>query len=265
MTTPFDCLGPFDFDGLRKRTLEPVDVAVIDSGVDATHSDLTGRIASAWQAKRVDSVMTVAPMPTGLNQDEHGHGTAVAGIVAAIAPHARIHDYRIFAVGETSSGDGLAACLEAAISQRPRIINMSLAVRATYLEKMARLLEQAYRQGILVVAAQRNIPNPDLGLPAELSYSLGVNLHSETSAWQLLYRAHHPIPISARGENVRAPAPGGGYTDVTGTSFATPTVSGLAALLLGAYPDLEPFEIKTLLKNHARYPRLGQAAVSTPS
>ena len=55
------------------------------------------------------------------------------------------------------------------------------------------------------------------------------------------------IEFRARGEDVRVAAMGGGYTTMTGTSFATPTVSGICALLRGAYPDLQTFEVKAIL------------------
>lgn len=244
-------LGAIDFEALRTQALAKVDVAVIDSGVDGSHPDLRERLGSAWHAERIEGAMTVRPSAPAANQDEHGHGTAVAGIVAAIAPNATVHDYKIFAPGETSSGEGLVACLAAAIESKARIINMSLAVKANFTDRLSALLQRAYAQGIVIVAAQRNYPTTDLGVPAELSYSIGVNLHSEASAWHLRYRSFHTIPFIARGENVQAPKPEGGYTEVTGTSFATPTVTGLCALLLGAHPDLEHFELKTILKAHA--------------
>lgn len=246
-------IDPIDFQSLRETTLANVDVAVIDSGVDATHPDLSLRVDSVWRATRgPDAIVRAEKVDHPTNQDEHGHGTAVAGIISAIAPNAVIHDYKIFADADTPVGEGMLACLERAIESGARVINMSLAAKSTLHQKISLLIEQAYRRGLIVVASQRNYPIGDLGLPAELSYCIGVDLHEERSPYLLRYRAGHVIPFVARGDNVLAPAPGGGYTEVTGTSFATPTVSGLCALLLGAYPELEQFEIKAILKACAR-------------
>lgn len=242
-----------DFENLRTQTLQPVQLAVIDSGVDSTHPDLQSRVVSAWRATRIDAETFAAVEQTvpGM-QDQHEHGTAVAGIIAQLAPNAVLHDYKIFAEGETSSGEGFLACLEHAINAGAQIINMSLAVNAKWHPQIARLLEKAYRHGILLVASQRNFPIGDLGLPAELSYCVGVNLHTEVSPYVVHYRPDHLIPFIGRGQNIDVPLPGGRYGQVTGTSFATPTISALCALLLGAYPELEPFEIKTILKNYSR-------------
>ena len=60
--------------------------------------------------------------------------------------------------------------------------------------------------------------------------------------------------VPAPSDEVTVAAAGGGYTTKTGTSFATPAVCGLCALLVGAFPDLRPFELKTLLKKNAKPP-----------
>ena len=72
-----------------------------------------------------------------------------------------------------------------------------------------------------------------------------------------MYRPRTPIEFEARGETVVAPAKGGGYTTLSGTSFATPTVSALCALLLGAYPDMTLFELKTSLRQLAQTAKNG--------
>lgn len=246
-------IDPIDFDSLRGEELQSVGVAVIDSGIDATHHELRSRVFSAWRAQRgADAILRAVEVCNPINQDEHRHGTAVAGIICAIAPNAVIHDYKIFADLETPVGEGMLACLEAAIESNVRIINMSLAAKSKMQDKISLLIERAYRRGIIVVGSQRNYPVGDLGLPAELSYCIGVDLHNEPSPYQIHYRYGHVIPFVARGDNVLAPASGGGYMEVTGTSFATPTVAGLCSLLLGAYPELEQFEIKAILKACAR-------------
>lgn len=247
-------IDAIDFAALCQQQLAPVAVAVVDSGVDATHPDLRNRVGSAWCAGRNAEQQMRAQRVEGLrNQDEYGHGTAVAGIIAALAPNATIHDYKIFAAGETSSGEGMLASLEAALASGARLINMSLATKGALKAPLLLMMEQAYRQGTLVVAAQRNIPTSDYGVPAELAHCIGVGIHEDSAPYLLRFRPSHPIAFAGRGQHVLAPATGGGYTEVTGTSFATPTVASMCALLLGADPQLEAYEIKTLLKAHAAY------------
>jgi len=109
------------------------------------------------------------------------------------------------------------------------------------------LCEIAYRQGQVVVASKRNMPLVDNGFPAELSSCIGVDSTRMEAALNLQYRAGDPIEFIAHGEEVLVAAPNGGYTTKTGTSFAAPAVSALCALMLGTWPALRPFEIKTLL------------------
>ena len=71
------------------------------------------------------------------------------------------------------------------------------------------------------------------------------------SQFDVIFQNDHIIEFAARGEEVVVAAPGGGETTMTGTSFATPAVSGLCALLVGAYPDLRPFDVKSLLRAFA--------------
>jgi len=83
----------------------------------------------------------------------------------------------------------------------------------------------------------------DNGFPAELSSCVSVDMLDFPSQYIIKLSRDHPIEYIARGENVLTLSPGGGYTSMTGTSFTTPTVTGLCAFLVGAF-----LEIKTLLK-----------------
>jgi len=100
----------------------------------------------------------------------------------------------------------------------------------------------------VVVAARRNMPLNDNGIPAEFSSCIGVDSDRFASPFAFRFRSHHPIECTAQGEEVTVAVPGGRYSVQGGTSFATPTVTGLCTLLLGAEPELEPFEVKSLLK-----------------
>ncbi len=191
------------------------------------------------------------------DNDIFGHGTPVAGIIAAIAPNARIYDVRIFSEKSIGAKRILLTGFDHALSQPWRLLNMSLAAVSSIRRELVDLCERAYFQQQIVVAARRNAPFEDDGLPAELSSCIGVDRGAYPSPFQYVYRPRTPIEFEARGETVVAPAKGGGYTTLSGTSFATPTVSALCALLLGAYPDMTLFELKTSLRQLAQTAKNG--------
>lgn len=235
-------------ESLYKADLEPVTVAIVDSGVDATHPDLKGRVIRSWKVVNGADGPSVIANETLHNNDDYGHGTGVAGVVAAVAPNARLLDIRVLDEKKQSSGEALLCGIQHAIDQGAKIINLSLACRQAYANQLHDLNELAYRNNQVVVAAKRNMAIYDLGQPAELSSSISVDIHSGTALGGLGYLGG-VIEFGAHGENVKVLAPGGGYTVTTGTSFATPLVSGICALLLGAFPELRVFEIKALLKH----------------
>ena len=92
------------------------------------------------------------------------------------------------------------------------------------------------------------MPVADSGFPAELSTCLGVDSGSFATNLTVRFTGTPPIEFMAHGEDIEVAVPGGGYRRQTGTSLATPTVTGLCALLIGAYPWLRPFEVKAVLK-----------------
>lgn len=236
---------------LAAQTLPPVEVAVVDSGVDATHPDLAGRVVRAYRAEVVGEEAQLSEQPLGQNLDAYGHGTAVASIVARVAPNARIVDVRVLNPGNVGAGKALLKGFEHAVGSGIRVINLSLAATATFAQQLHGLCERAYRSGQVVVAAKRNMPLADNGYPAELSSCISVDVGTVVSALEVQYRDDHPIEFAGHGENVPCAAAGGGYTTMTGTSFASPAVSGLCALLVGAYPTLRPFDVKSLLRAFA--------------
>ncbi|MEO6281497.1 S8 family serine peptidase [Roseateles sp.] len=195
-----------------------VRVAVVDSGVEVGHPDLVGQIA--FNQNFVDD----RPPPA------EGHGTAVAGIIAAradngvgiagIAPHARLLALR--ACWQTSSaqtlctGLGLAKALYAALEQRADIINMSLGGPDDRL--LGLLLDQAQARGASIVAAL-----PSSGGPFPANHP-GV----------LVVGSAPPLPsgaLIAPGRDVPSTLPGGGWGLVTGSSFSAAHAAGLLALM----------------------------------
>jgi subtilisin family serine protease len=236
----------------RSLPLAPVDVAVIDSGVDASHPDLVGRVAESYAMEPSPEGPKLLAVGPGANNDLFGHGTGVAGIVAKVAPNARIVDLRILDAENAGTAPAFLAAIGEAVKRRWPVVNLSLALSRKFAADARGPCEVAWRQGQVIVAAKRNVPVMDFGLPAEFATSISVDM--EEAMPDLIAYAFRPeqmIEFAALGQHPAAPAAGGGYTEMIGSSFATPVLSGLCALLLGAFPGLLPFEVRAVLRHHA--------------
>ena len=239
---------------LAQLKLRPVKVAVLDTGIDGAHEILKGRVDRAFGYHCVnDDAAAAYSLKIGDNNDPSGHGTGVAGIVGTLAPNAVFTDYRVLDSDNGGSGKVVLQGLSDAIRSDAEIINVSIAFRKDrYWKDTVELLEEAYCANKIVVASKRNIPLlGDLGLPAELSNAISVDVGSYISPYLFKFIGHSKIEFSALGESVLTAKSGGGYIRLTGTSFSTPIVTAFCALLRGANPSLSLFEIKALLKNYS--------------
>ena len=237
---------------LADKPLRPVEVAILDSGIDATHPDLAGRVAEAFHFRPdEEGGVARAEVGAGANNDTYGHGTGVASIVARLAPNARLYDLRALEPGNK----GVAACVIAglryALERRWRVINLSLAVAEKFSAQLIPLCERAYFQNQILVASKRNFPFPDVGFPAAYASTIGIEIGRFDSPFKLVFNPGDSIEFTALGEDITIAVVGGGYTTKSGTSFATPVVTALCTLLIGLYPELRPFEMKALLKHFA--------------
>jgi subtilisin len=236
---------------LARARLAPVDVCILDSGIDATHPFLRKRVRESFAVSLARGKLRVAQERRPHNGDRLGHGTSVASIVAGVAPNARLIDVRVLDPQIKETGSAMLAGFEHALAQGYKVINISLAAGPELADPLRLLCERAYHQNQIVVAARRNMPVENEGFPAELPLCVSVDADLFPSALHLRFRPDQKIEYAALGDDVVVAAAGGGYTRRTGSSYAAPAVSGLAALLVGAYGDLRPFEIKALLKAFA--------------
>jgi predicted metal-dependent HD superfamily phosphohydrolase len=244
---------------LRCRRLHPVDVAIVDSGIDSTHELLRHRIFGAWeyvetQDKKGITRILEKKLPKFGNNASSDHGTAVASIISRIAGNARLLDYKTLGPYGTSTNKIMIAGLKAAIEGNAKIINMSLVCESKYRHEIEDLCEIAYQKHKIIVASKRNKPRPgDLGFPAQLATCISVdNIDYVNNPFEIEHIDMQPIEFAALGEKVLVATNNGGYCRQSGASFAVPTVTGFIALLLGRYPDLELFEIKSILKYHSQ-------------
>jgi subtilisin family serine protease len=228
----------------RNRTGRGVRVAIIDSGIDAAHPALAGKVKGAVEAVMEGPRVAFRPSESG---DSAGHGTACAGIIAALAPDAELYSIKVLGPNASGSGSMFLAGLDYAIKQKFAVINLSLGTtKPNYHGPLHDLLDRAYQTGCIVVAAANNLPQPSF--PSIFSSSLlSVVKREGGDPLNFGYRYGEVIELVAPGVQIHTAWPGGGYRQLTGNSFACPHIAGVVALLLEAYPNLTPFETKTLL------------------
>jgi subtilisin family serine protease len=246
----FELLSPYFIRGdWKNRTGKGVSVAIIDSGIETTHPALEGKVVESVEAESDYKRVYFVPSETG---DTAGHGTACAGIIASIAPGSELYSIRV--LGAQGSGDGQAflAGLEYAIKRKFRLINLSLGTtKPQFFAPLHDLLDRAYQAGCIVVAAANNLPQPSF--PSVFSSSLiAVSKSEEIDPFKFGFRFGEVIELTAPGVNVKTTWLNSSYKSLTGNSFACPHIVGIIALLLEEYPDLTPFQVKSLLYEIAK-------------
>ncbi len=230
------------------KTLADVTVAVVDTGVDLKHPDLAGRLVDGT------NILQAKQAP----QDDNGHGTAVAGVIAAvtgngqgiagIAPNARIMPIK--AVGANGKGDEeqLGQGIRYAVDNGADIVVLSLGLHL-YSPYLAEIVAYAESKGVLLVAATGN-EGKTVRYPAAYPTVVAVGGASVTNEYK---------PLSNFGPEVDLIAPwfvfttgnGGAYVSKEGTSMAAPQVAGAVALMLGLDPELTPGDVRERLRQSA--------------
>ncbi|MEU0879487.1 S8 family serine peptidase [Lentzea sp. NPDC005914] len=248
----------------RGYTAKGVKVAVLDTGVDENHPDLKGRIKAAKDFTEEDNVVS----------DEVGHGTHVAGIIAGEGPEPGVAPDADLLIGKVCKPYGceesaIIAGMRWAAEQGAEVVNLSLGGDATdgTDELSAELNSLSAKYNMLFVAAAGNEGRAEsVGSPAAADAALAVA--SVTKDNQLSYfssrgpRVDGAVKpeISAPGYAIAAARAAGtsmGYpindrhTLASGTSMATPHVTGAAAILAGQHPDWSPARLKAALTNTA--------------
>lgn len=224
-----------------------VTIAVIDSGIDATHPELANSIADSFDA-------------LGSKEGPHVHGTGIAGAIAAharlmgSAPEVRILAIRAFGAvtnGAESTSYVILKSLDYAALHGAQIVNMSFAGPKDPL--IERGVAATAARGIVLVAAAGNAGAKSPALyPAANPNVIAV---SGTDAKEKLFAASNRgsyIALAAPGADIFLPAPGGKYQITSGTSFAAAFVSGIAALVLERNPALKPNDVRAILTKSAR-------------
>ncbi len=231
----------------RLATGSRILVAVIDSGVDASHPDLAGAITANFDAATD-------------NARPHPHGTGMAGAIAArrtvlsVAPRVGLLTVRAFGSG-AGNAEGttfnIIKGLDWAAEKGARIVNMSFAGPPD--PRLRDALLKASRKGMVLIAAAGNAgpKSPPLYPAADSNVIAVTATDAEDALFSGANRGNH-IAVAAPGVDVLVPSPDASYQLTTGTSVAAAEVSGVAALLIERNPSLTPEDVRRILMRTAK-------------
>ncbi len=224
-----------------------ITVAILDTGVDATHPDLAGQLVPGWNMfdNNADT------------SDVYGHGTMVAGVVGAasdntigvssLAWQAKIMPVRISGTDGMASISTIADGLVWAADHGARVANISYAVSGyATVQNAAQYMKN--KGGVTVVSAGNSgaldsSPADDTMISVSATDSNDVK-----TSWS----TYGPfVDVSAPGAGIWTTTRGGGYSAVSGTSFSSPATAGTVTLMFAANPQLNPADVENLLKTTA--------------
>lgn len=234
-------------------------VAVVDTGVDADHPDLAGQVLDGYDATD----------PGSSADDENGHGTLVAGVVAALAGNdeggrgtaaeAAILPVRVLDAAGRGSPSDVAEGIRWASDHGADVINLSLVESSGSPDdlldgvglvdrEVEKAIREAHEAGAVVVGAAGNEGDDDVPYSSDLPLAVVGAADRDGERWD---RSNADADtLFAPGVDIVSTWSGGRYAQSSGTSFAAPIVAGGAAMLLDA--GVAHDEVTSLLREHAR-------------
>ena len=246
-------------------------VAIIDTGIDYHHAALGGGFGPGFKVAGGYDFIGNDPDP----MDDVGHGTHVAGILAAdgaglvgVAPDVTLIAYKVLGADGSGPTSGVIAAIERAVDpngdgnpgDHVDIINLSLGGPGDPSDPGAQAVDRAVAAGVVVCAAAGNEGRTlSISSPGAAKRAITVAAYDEYEQ-TAFYSSKGPASkdysfkpdIAAPGNLILSAKRGGGIEAMSGTSMAAPHVAGAAALLLALHPDWTPEDIKGAITGSAR-------------
>jgi len=222
-----------------------VDVAIIDSGIDKDHLDLKDNIIGGENFVSIPSWKTPDPDKW---DDDYGHGTHVAGIVAAlnnaigvvgVAPEADLYALKVLdKTGRGNYGDVIAA-IEWCVKEGIQVTNNSYGSSGYPGDTVKAAFDNSAAAGVLHVAAAGNENGGSVIYPARFSSVIAVSATDSADKLASFSSVGNEVDLAAPGVYIYSTYKDGGYATYSGTSMASPHVAGVAALVIAAgIPDV---------------------------
>ncbi len=260
---------------IERGTTNNVTVAVIDTGMQLDHPDLTsiwqnsGEVGSGKETNSVDDdgngyvddwrgwdFVSSDNNPS----DDHGHGTHVSGIIAANANNGTgvagvSHGAKIMVL-KAGDNEGyfltsdIIAAVNYARTNGADIINMSYG-GTSYNSSEQSALTNAYNAGVTLLAAAGNDYDTTINYPAGYSNVIGVGSTNNKDEKSSFSNYNSTVDISAPGSSIYSTYYDGSYIYMSGTSMATPMAVGVAALVLSKSPTYTPAQVQSVLQTTA--------------
>lgn len=213
-----------------------IKVAIIDTGIDYNHPDLAANYAGGRDFVNNDT----NPM------DDNGHGTHVAGTVAArdngvgvvgAAPEAKLYALKVLNASGSGSFSNVIAALQWARDNGMQVTNNSYGSKSDPGTIVRQAFDNAGAAGVLHIAAAGNSgncagKNNSVGYPARYASVVAVAATDAGNKRACFSSTGPDVEISAPGVSINSTRRGGGYTVMSGTSMASPHVAGAAALVI---------------------------------
>ena len=231
-------------------TGQGVTIAIVDTGIDLNHPDLKDNLVPGYNA-------ITGSEAAGANQDNNGHGTQVAGVVAAelndvgivgVAYQAKIMPVKAMGAKGVGYDDAIADGIIWAVDHKAKIINLSLgSENGSYASDILRqAVTYAHNKGCLLIAASGNYDpesqvNPGVSYPASDPKVLAITATDNTGKVTSYSATGSEVDLAAPGDSIPTDewsrVEGSGYAYASGTSLAAPFVSGEAALIWSQHPE----------------------------
>lgn len=221
-----------------------VTIAILDSGVDATHPDLASNIVPGWNFYNNNSDTS----------DVYGHGTQVAGAaaaasnnatgVASVAGKARIMPIRVTDTSGMGSLSQMASGITWAANKGARVANLSFAGAGGY-STVQSAAQYMKNKGGLVVTAAGNYGTEQTFSPSDTTIVVSGTTSSDAKASWSSYGKF--VDIAAPGTSIWTTTRGGGYKSASGTSMASPVAAGVVGLIMSANASLSAADVEKAL------------------